>query len=395
MANPDHIEWLRKGVDYWNALRNQRYFLPDFSGTDLRAELMFSSSGTSLDGINLQDGNLDAASLRGISLKNAKLQNARFNKASLQFVNFRNANLWRADFTFADLGNADFSLANLAEANLSYANLKRADLRFAVLADSDITAAQPLNSYLFADTLPGFPRFNSSKKIESVGDLVEECQRLQDHYVNHESQRSFLRLFSDDTDSTTYLFYFRGEHNDSWDLRPSVMRPPSLSEKAGFRYKEGEMLLDLMLQRPGDFVGVTSALSQWVLAQHHGLITRFLDITRNPLVALFHACEPSSRQDNSDCTDGVLHVFAVPKSLVRTFDSDSISIIANLAKLTHREQKILMGERTTEFMISSSSYAVTMRRLYHFIMQEKPYFEKRINIRDLFRVFVAEPERSF
>ena len=34
-------------------------------------------------------------------------------------------------------------------------------------------------------------------------------------------------------------------------------------------------------------------------------------------------------------------------------------------------------------------------RLNHFIRQEKPYFEDRIDPRDLFRVFVVEPRQSF
>ena len=34
-------------------------------------------------------------------------------------------------------------------------------------------------------------------------------------------------------------------------------------------------------------------------------------------------------------------------------------------------------------------------RLYDGIRQEKPYFEKRIDIRDLFSVFVVEPQRMF
>ena len=36
-----------------------------------------------------------------------------------------------------------------------------------------------------------------------------------------------------------------------------------------------------------------------------------------------------------------------------------------------------------------------MRRLYHYIRQEKPQFEKIIDPRDFFRVFVVEPKQSF
>ena len=36
-----------------------------------------------------------------------------------------------------------------------------------------------------------------------------------------------------------------------------------------------------------------------------------------------------------------------------------------------------------------------MLRLNQFIKQEKPYFEDRMETRDLYRVFVAEPRRTF
>ena len=153
---------------------------------------------------------------------------------------------------------------------------------------------------------------------------------------------------------------------------------------------EQRMLIDLSTRRPEDFSSAATALSRWVLAQHHGLKTRFLDITSNPLVAMFHACANERR------SDARLHVFVVPRSLIKTFTSDVISIIANFARLDRYHQQVILGEKDLamrERTASSTDHKIAMRQLYQFIKQEKPYFEELIDPRDFYRAFVVEPQQ--
>ena len=415
MANEEHVKWLREGAESWNERRKNHptpdFFVPDFNEVRLITHFLNSSD---LEGINLKNAKFSKAVLGPLNLKKANLQNAQFKEAflwkadlgeaELENADFGEANLHSAklrgvkaegvSFAGADLSDADlrggsFARADFTNANLAGADIKEADLSRAVLTGvADITCTHPWGSVLFPEPTSGKPRlFWPPEKIESVAGLASECQLLRDHYKAGEAEKYFNEY---------YLFYFRGENRFSWDLKPSVKRQDFFSRK------ESEMLLDLMSKRPEDFAGVHSAISQLVLAQQHGLKTRLLDVTRNPLVALFHACEETQASAGSRDEDGVLHVFAVPRNLVKAFDSDAVSVVANLAKLPQGEQEMVMGaiDNTEEFESIEgpdrpSDYSIIMDRLYNYIKREKPYFMERIDVRDFFRVFVVEPQQSF
>ena len=224
------------------------------------------------------------------------------------------------------------------------------------------------------------------------------------------------------------LLYYRGLKNDTYDLIPSVRQDK-------YRCKdEGEMLRDLMTRQPDQFSKYTSALDRWMLAQHYGLPTRFLDISANPLVGLYFACGGLEDDKSKDKTDGSLYVFATTRDRVKPYDSDSVSIIANFARLRCDEQEAIL-KTTKEFLSKQGAFIDQCRcimrpepqdvieeiRCYHagcmktlrqaneasgrysymgrlqtFIEQEKPYFVKDlIKPRDLFRIFIVQPRRLF
>jgi uncharacterized protein YjbI with pentapeptide repeats len=137
VANDEHVNILKQGIEVWNAWRNANPpSLKSLHNGTLRPDL----SGADLSSANLHRANLDAADLNDADLLSADLMHANLGHANLS-----GANLLSADLMHANLGDANLSGANLRAAALLSANLHAADL-----TDADLTQAR-LHETSFVD----------------------------------------------------------------------------------------------------------------------------------------------------------------------------------------------------------------------------------------------------
>ena len=412
MASPEHLTWFLEGVAKWNARRKQNGFKPDLSHENLTKALggvhrtdAIGPASTDLRGVNLSGANLEGSTLRNTDLSGGQLSVARLTRADLEgsiltgwaigaclrgtklnHATLANVKLFRSDCTGAELRRANLRGTTLFECVVDSAHLYSTDL-----TGLNFVRSRPWTARLFWPSSPDqiTPVRFDAESVLTINALLDACRELRTAY-------------GDDA-----ALYFRGEARSSWELRPSVMRKTD-DGRYPFRSAEARMLDDLMTREPGAFRPLDSALGQWVFGQHHGLKTRLLDVTRNPLVALFNACEQHENAcEQHEPEDGKLHVFAVPRSLIRSFNSDAIRVIANFAKLPRSEQNLLLGKTEVETTgdelppdcaqldTGPAQFAEARARLLANIRHERPQFEDKIDLRDLFRVFVVEPQRMF
>jgi hypothetical protein len=114
---------------------------------------------------------------------------------------------------------------------------------------------------------------------------------------NISSVNDYLEIIERESD----LYMFRGQENIDWELIPSLGRFSSILKEFKWWLDFEDYILDEFRKYSIRFIkDIPHTEIEWlVLAQHHGLPTRLLDWTRNPLVALYFAVNNSFCGHNS------------------------------------------------------------------------------------------------
>lgn len=111
--------------------------------------------------------------------------------------------------------------------------------------------------------------------------------------------------------------FYRGQ-TDDWILSPNVFRDK-------FYEHESEIFNEIVNKKPSEFSTCRCAFDYLAKMQHYNIPTRLLDITSNPLIALYFALSDKLTKPTVYCID-------IPTELVKNYNSDSVTILSNLAR---------------------------------------------------------------
>jgi hypothetical protein len=191
----------------------------------------------------------------------------------------------------------------------------------------------------------------SSTAIQSVSECIDACRR-----------------FNRSKPAGKALFY-RGVNQI---FTPGQI-PSLYYGKAQFYENEHKILGEAVSIFPDELLAQKTTVEKLILMQHYNLPTRILDMSQNVLVSLFFACFADKGQEASRAEDGIVYVYEVPEHEISFCDSDTVAILANIAK------------RPAPFKIQPSkdwekfNEQDEIKQLLHEIRQEKPDFASHID----------------
>ncbi len=202
------------------------------------------------------------------------------------------------------------------------------------------------------------------------------------------SLKEFVEIIQDNRKDNLYYFY-RGQCG-TYNPLPSAFR-------ANYMGLEDILYHELILRCPDCFRGL-SHLDTLVMMQHYGLPTRLLDVTTNPLVALYFACKDYSKSHKGN--KGQVFIYEVSDDKVVYSDSDRVLMLSCLPIFSLKEKnKIYKAckdglESESIKKNEDKKYIASVERLFHEIAKEIPAFKREIKPNDLLTPLVVKPKRS-
>ena len=198
--------------------------------------------------------------------------------------------------------------------------------------------------------------------------------------------------------SVTTERYFRGEPEGCKEgaFKPSVYRKLSWLENEPNYYREMQRFNDQ------EFRDDKTTFDKLSRMQHYSAPTRLIDMSEDALSALYFALRGAQLKTKEPEVGAVVYVIDVLSKNLRYYDSDAVSVVANLVKSplssSHSDdtQKNKQAIASDALKYRENIHDFNKQRSIHFLLhdikEEKSYFSSIINPKHIFSVQCVKPK---
>ena len=135
--------------------------------------------------------------------------------------------------------------------------------------------------------------------------------------------------------SNELSFFFRGQFDYNFKLVSGIFR--KIDKTNGYVYStnkgvnnEAKIMNEVLSERPDRFSNCKTMFEKLTIMQHYTIPTRIMDISGNPLIALYFACEDVVDNPNTK-TNGAVFLFSNKVENNLNFNSDKLRLLSNLS----------------------------------------------------------------
>ncbi len=173
-----------------------------------------------------------------------------------------------------------------------------------------------------------------------------------------------------------YHLFYRGHADSDFESVPSIYRRKPDSDGL-YIDSEDRFCSSILRECPTDFDAKMTAFDMLVKMQHYDLPTRLLDITENPLVALYFASlEPITKGNN-----GSILIYFIHKDDVVNFNTLEVGLLSSISFLP---ANLLKKAKTTQKL----NQLLNTMRLYS---DQLPYIK---GVEDLDKTLCVLPRKA-